>query len=80
MDDGLDEDAQVLSGLPGLVALQADAQAGRPRVVERDLIHQLFPAVLQHQAASILPFLADSDKVGGIEKTLNLNGSIWHFF
>lgn len=62
MDDGLDEDAQVLSGLSGLVALEADPQAGRTRFVERDLVHQLFPAVLQHQTADLFTFLKDRKK------------------
>ena len=69
MDDGLDEDAQVLSGLPGLVALQADAQPGRARLVEGDLVHQLLPAVLQHHAAGFLTFLEEEMKEGGLKDT-----------
>lgn len=57
MDDGLDEDAQVLAGLPGLVALQADPEAGRARLVEGHLEHELLAAVLQQQAARLLAFL-----------------------
>lgn len=62
VDDGLDEDAQVLSGLSGLVALQADPEAGRTRFIEGDLVHQLLPAVLQHQTAILLSFLKDRRK------------------
>lgn len=57
VDDGLDEDAEVLPGLSGLVALQADPQAGRSGLVEGDLVHQLLPAVLQHQTSGLLAFL-----------------------
>lgn len=57
MNDGLDEDPQVFSGLPGLVPLQADSQAGRARFVERDLVHQLLPAILYHLTARLLAFL-----------------------
>lgn len=57
MDDRLDEDAEVLPGLSGLVALQADPQAGRTGFVEGDLVHQLLPAVLQHQTAGLFAFL-----------------------
>lgn len=57
VDDGLDEDTQVLSGLSGLVALQADPQARRARFVQGDLVHQLLSAVLQHQAAGLFTFL-----------------------
>ena len=62
VDDGLDEDAQVFPGLPGLVALQADPQAGRARFVEGDLIHQLLPAVLQKQTASLFTFLKKKNR------------------
>lgn len=41
MDDGLDEDAQVLPRLPGLVSFEADAQAGRSAVIERHLEREL---------------------------------------
>lgn len=37
VDDGLDEDAKVGVVLLGAVPLDADAQAGRTRVAERDL-------------------------------------------
>lgn len=59
MDDGLDEDSQVLSGLPGLVALQAQPEAGWARFIERDLIHQLLPAILQHLTGCFLVFLKE---------------------
>lgn len=62
MDDGLDEDAQVLPRLPGLVALQADPEAGRARFVEWDLVHELLPAVLQHHAAQLVTFLKDGKR------------------
>lgn len=62
VDDGLDEDSQVLSGLSGLVALQAEPQAGRARFVERDLVHQLLPAVLQHLTGRFLAFLEKKTK------------------
>lgn len=62
MNDGLDEDAQVLALLPGLVALEADAQAGRARVVQGHLEHQLLPPILQHQGACLLPFLKEGKR------------------
>lgn len=57
VDDRLDEDAKVLPGLSGLVALQADPQAGRSGFVEGDLVHQLLPAILQHQTSGLLALL-----------------------
>lgn len=71
VDDRLDEDAQVLPGLSGLVALQADPQAGRSRFIEGDLVHQLLPAVLQHQTASLFAFLEDrkTEETGRVLKT-----------
>lgn len=51
MDDGLDEDAQVLSRLPGLVPLEADAQARRAGVVEGHLEHELLLPALRHEAS-----------------------------
>lgn len=59
VDDRLDEDAQVLPGFPGLVALQADPQASRSRLVEGDFIHQMLPAVLKHQAPGLFAFLGN---------------------
>ena len=49
--DGLDEDAQVVVALLGAVALDADPQAGRARLAQRDLEgHELPRAVgRQHQ-------------------------------
>lgn len=43
VDDGLDEDAEVGVVLLGAVPLDADAQAGRTRVAERDLEGQELP-------------------------------------
>lgn len=59
MDDGLDENAQVLTSLSRFVALQADSKAGGTRLVQWDFIHQLLPAVLQHQISSIFTFLKE---------------------
>lgn len=57
MDDGLDEDTQIFSGLFGLVAFQADAQPRGARLIEGDLVHQLLPAVLQQHTVGFLTFL-----------------------
>lgn len=41
VDDGLDEDAQVLPRLPRLVSFEADAESRRTAVVERHLEREL---------------------------------------
>ena len=50
MYNGLDEDAQVLSRLPGLVPFEADAQARRAGVVQGHLVHELLLPVLRNEA------------------------------
>lgn len=57
VDDGLDEDAQVLARLSGLVALQTDAESSRPRVIYRNLVHQVLPAILGKDRTRLLSFL-----------------------
>lgn len=49
VDDGLDEDAEVGVVLLGAVPLDADAQAGRTRVAERDLEGQELPRPVRRQ-------------------------------
>lgn len=71
VDDGLDEDAEVITSLPGLVALQADPKSGRTGFVEGDLVHQLLPAVVQHQAAGLLALLTGGKK--GSKETVFLD-------
>lgn len=51
MYNGFDEYSQVLSGLPGLVSFEADAQACRAGVIKRHLKHELLLTALQNKAS-----------------------------
>lgn len=62
MDDGLDEDAQVLTRLPGLVAFQTETKPGRPRVAYRNLVHQVLSTVLRQGQDGRLSFLTCREK------------------
>lgn len=54
VDDGLDEDAEVGVVLLGAVPFDADAQAGRARVAERDLEGQELPRPVRSQNQLVL--------------------------
>lgn len=62
MDDGLDEDAQVLTRLPGLVAFQTETKPGRPRIAYRNLVHQVLSTVLRQGQDRRLSFLTCGKK------------------
>lgn len=61
MDDGLDEDAQVFTGLTRFVAFKADTQASRARVIQRHLEHQLLLPFLRQNSTYRFLFLGEKD-------------------
>lgn len=69
MDDGFDEDPQVLPRLPGLVSFEADAQPRRAAVIKRHLESELLLSVLgnKDRHAGHLVLLGAGETVMGVE-------------
>lgn len=69
VDNGFDEDPQVLPGLPGLVSFEADAQPRRAAVIKRHLERELLLSVLGNKAwhAGHFVLLGVGETVMGVE-------------
>lgn len=69
MDNGFDEDPQVLPRLPGLVSFEADAQPSRTTIIKRHLKRQLLLSVFRNKDrhAGHLALLGVGEMVMGVE-------------
>lgn len=70
MYNGFDEDAQVLSRLPGLVSFEADAQARRAGVIKRHLVHELLLPILRDKARHTVQLVL----LGVMERVMEVEG------
>lgn len=73
VDNGFDEDPQVLPRLPGLVSFEADAQASRAAVVKRHLKRELLLSVFGNKDRQAGHFVllgagGDGNRDGGGER------------
>lgn len=70
VDNGFDEDPQVLPRLPGLVSFEADAQPRGAAVIKRHLKRELLLSILRHKDrhAGHLVLLGVGETVMGVEE------------
>lgn len=69
VDNGFDEDPQVLPRLPGLVSFEADAQPSRATIIKRHLKRELLLSVFRNKDrdAGHLVLLGVRETVMGVE-------------